>query len=122
MSFTTNRLSAALFILTIALGIPACNKGTTEMTEDTSGGEGDPNASRDVTLRADGSGSGSCSLEQVYFGFDSDELDASSRAAIQRAVDCYRNQGLPARLHLTGATDPRGTEEYNIALGDRRAQ
>ena len=42
--------------------------------------------------------------------------------AIQEAVECYRTQGLPARLHLTGATDPRGTEEYNIALGDRRAQ
>jgi len=25
-------------------------------------------------------------------------------------------------VHLTGLTDPRGTEEYNLALGDRRAQ
>ena len=25
-------------------------------------------------------------------------------------------------MHVTGLTDPRGTEEYNLALGDRRAQ
>ena len=25
-------------------------------------------------------------------------------------------------MHLIGRTDPRGTEEYNLALGDRRAQ
>lgn len=63
-----------------------------------------------------------CVLETVYFAFDSSELDSSARAAIQSAVDCYRNQNPNVRLLLTGACDPRGTEEYNIALGDRRAK
>jgi peptidoglycan-associated lipoprotein len=27
-----------------------------------------------------------------------------------------------AGVHVTGLTDPRGTEEYNLALGERRAQ
>ena len=115
-------LSALLILL--SLGAPACRSQTPEEEETTSGGEddGDRNARRDVTLTPENPGSGSCSLARVYFGYDADELDSSSRAAIQEAVECYRTQGLPARLHLTGATDPRGTEEYNIALGDRRAQ
>lgn len=63
-----------------------------------------------------------CVLETVYFEFDSSELDGSARSAIQSAVDCYRNQNPDVRILLTGACDPRGTEEYNIALGERRAQ
>jgi peptidoglycan-associated lipoprotein len=63
-----------------------------------------------------------CVLETVYFAFDSSELDSSARAAIETAVECYRNQNPNVSLLLTGACDPRGTEEYNIALGERRAQ
>jgi peptidoglycan-associated lipoprotein len=64
-----------------------------------------------------------CALETVYFAFDSAELDSSARAALQEAVECYRGQADPGlSLLLTGACDPRGTEEYNIALGERRAQ
>jgi peptidoglycan-associated lipoprotein len=64
-----------------------------------------------------------CVLETVYFAFDSSELDSSARAAIQAAAECYRGQADPGlSLLLTGACDPRGTEEYNLALGERRAQ
>jgi len=64
-----------------------------------------------------------CSVGTVYFAFDSSELDSSARATLQEAVECYRNQPDPGlSLLLTGACDPRGTEEYNIALGERRAR
>ncbi len=64
-----------------------------------------------------------CVVETVYFAFDSSELDSSSRAALQEAVECLRGQSdAGMSLLLTGAADPRGTEEYNIALGERRAQ
>lgn len=63
-----------------------------------------------------------CAVQTVYFAFDSSELDSSARSAIEAAVECYRNQNPNVRLLLTGACDPRGTEEYNIALGERRAQ
>jgi peptidoglycan-associated lipoprotein len=63
-----------------------------------------------------------CVVETVYFAFDSAELDSSSRTALQEAVECFRGQGSGGSLLLSGAADPRGTEEYNIALGERRAQ
>ena len=65
--------------------------------------------------------SGPCTLEPVYFGFDIDTLDESSRGQLARAADCIKTKGVKA-VHVTGMTDPRGTEEYNLALGDRRAQ
>ena len=63
-----------------------------------------------------------CELETVYFAFDSSELDGTSRTTIQEAVECFRNQNPDVRLLLTGACDPRGTEAYNMALGERRAR
>ena len=64
---------------------------------------------------------GACELQPVYFGFDSSTLDDSARSQLGNVASCIRERGLNA-LHLTGLTDPRGTEEYNMALGDRRAQ
>ena len=53
---------------------------------------------------------------------DVSALDAPARDAIDRAAQCWRQRGIPAALRLTGATDPNGTNEYNLALGERRAQ
>jgi peptidoglycan-associated lipoprotein len=63
-----------------------------------------------------------CELQTIYFAFDSAELDSTALASVQEAVECFRGQGLEGGLMLTGACDPRGTEEYNIALGERRAR
>jgi peptidoglycan-associated lipoprotein len=57
----------------------------------------------------------------IYFAYDEDGLDARARGALEQAADALR--GAPAaRLRIAGHTDERGTEEYNLALGDRRAQ
>ncbi|MCB9596639.1 MAG: OmpA family protein [Sandaracinaceae bacterium] len=122
-----------LVVITLALAFTAgCNDDDDARADDTSGGEsGDAQTGPtptsvqrhvDLTPANGGGGGGHCSLSTIYFTYDAAELDAASRAAIQEAVECFRTQGAPTRLHLTGATDPRGTEEYNVALGERRAQ
>ncbi len=62
-----------------------------------------------------------CSLQSIYFDFDSDTLAPAARDVVQANVRCMRQLGIAA-VHLTGHTDPRGTEEYNLALGERRAR
>ncbi|MEM7449423.1 MAG: OmpA family protein [Myxococcota bacterium] len=62
-----------------------------------------------------------CQLQSVYFSFDSDDLDSTARDALQSNASCIRERDMSA-VHLTGHADPRGTEEYNLALGDRRAR
>jgi peptidoglycan-associated lipoprotein len=63
----------------------------------------------------------SCKLEPVFFGFDQDGLGQGALAILARVADCV--QSVPGRgVVLAGHTDPRGTEEYNIALAERRAR
>jgi peptidoglycan-associated lipoprotein len=61
------------------------------------------------------------SEERVYFAFDSNVVDEPSRAIIE-AHSIYVVENPDVTLALEGHTDERGTREYNLALGERRAQ
>lgn len=62
-----------------------------------------------------------CTFEPVYFAFDNSQLDEGARRSLQTAADCLRREG-DTRYVLIGRADPRGTTEYNFALGERRAR
>jgi peptidoglycan-associated lipoprotein len=66
-------------------------------------------------------GPGECRLEPVYFDFNESVLSTEATAAIDRNAECMK-KGKGRPVTLTGHSDPRGTEEYNLALSDRRAQ
>jgi peptidoglycan-associated lipoprotein len=59
-------------------------------------------------------------LEPVFFELDQDELMAEGQAALQRNADWMR-KFTGTRVSVTGHCDERGTNEYNLALGERRA-
>lgn len=56
----------------------------------------------------------------VYFGYDRSELDAEARAKLDDKAAALRADGA-LRLRVEGHTDDRGSDEYNLALGQRRA-
>ncbi|MDA0706789.1 MAG: peptidoglycan-associated lipoprotein Pal [Proteobacteria bacterium] len=57
----------------------------------------------------------------LYFDFDSSELRAEDTEVVSRhAVQLGQNPGM--RVRLEGHADERGSREYNIGLGERRAQ
>ena len=60
-------------------------------------------------------------LPTIYFGFDEYVLTAEATRALQQAVTCLKRV-TGHRVRIEGHCDPRGTEEYNLALGDRRAR
>jgi peptidoglycan-associated lipoprotein len=64
--------------------------------------------------------SSQCQSMRVSFPFNSSELSAADRSSLERGADCIKADH---SLHVTieGNADERGTEEYNLALGDRRA-
>ncbi len=62
-----------------------------------------------------------CQLAPVYFAFDESTLDDTARSALTSDRACMTERNIAA-VQITGMTDPRGTEEYNMALGDRRAR
>ncbi len=56
----------------------------------------------------------------VYFDYDQSALSAEARATLDAKVPAL--QARPAfRIKITGHTDERGSSEYNLALGLRRA-
>ncbi|OLD45481.1 MAG: peptidoglycan-associated lipoprotein [Chloroflexi bacterium 13_1_40CM_2_68_14] len=59
-------------------------------------------------------------MTSVYFGFDSSELSAQARDTLQAFFDLAQ-QRPDQNLRIEGNCDERGTREYNLALGQRRA-
>ena len=56
----------------------------------------------------------------VYFGFDSSELTSKAQAILDRQA-AFLNVNPTMVVIIEGHADERGTREYNLALGDRRA-
>ena len=56
----------------------------------------------------------------VYFGFDSSELAGEAQATLDRQA-AFLNVNPTMVVIIEGHADERGTREYNLALGDRRA-
>src|SRR5690606_460412 len=55
----------------------------------------------------------------VYFGFDQSTLTPESRSLLLAHAE--RLRGASASVRLEGHADERGSREYNMALGERRA-
>jgi peptidoglycan-associated lipoprotein len=58
--------------------------------------------------------------ERVFFAVDSDELDGSAQETL-RAQAAWLGRFPEVRALVAGNADERGTREYNLALGARRA-
>jgi peptidoglycan-associated lipoprotein len=59
-------------------------------------------------------------LVTVHFGYDKSSLDANSKKDIATNVDWMKKNG-NVKVQIEGHCDSRGTIEYNVALGERRA-
>lgn len=144
-------LCIALSLILAAVMLPACKKKQGPTRADTvMGGSGSGSGSRfggdiipsdmgsgDFGLNpaglesrafGDGIGNGKYNgrdmvegvLPSVFFGFDSSSVSASERSKLQDAAD-HLMQNPGDGLLIEGHADWYGTAEYNLALGDRRA-
>ena len=60
------------------------------------------------------------SLQSIYFDFDVSNIRSNQRSAV-RGNAAWLKQNQRAKIVIAGNCDDRGSEEYNIALGQRRA-
>jgi peptidoglycan-associated lipoprotein len=63
-----------------------------------------------------------CDLPEARFDFDSAKLSPSATTMLDALAACFISG--PAKdknMRLVGHADPRGTDEYNMGLGQRRA-
>ncbi len=59
--------------------------------------------------------------EIVYFDYDESEITAESERTLRAKLDILRSNP-SLRMSLEGHADERGSTEYNLALGNRRAE
>jgi peptidoglycan-associated lipoprotein len=60
-------------------------------------------------------------IHDVFFGYDASTLDADAQQAVEQSATWLRAHP-EFGLLVEGHCDERGTEQYNLALGDRRAE
>jgi len=59
--------------------------------------------------------------DRVFFGYDSSKLDEDAQELLQDQV-AWLKQYPDVSVTVEGHCDERGTREYNLALGEKRAQ
>jgi peptidoglycan-associated lipoprotein len=102
------RLVAAL---AAALSIAACaNKA--EGPQANAGAQATPGSQQDFVVNVG---------DRVFFETDSSALSAQARATLDKQAQWLTNYG-QYTFTIEGHADERGTREYNLALGARRAQ
>jgi len=75
----------------------------------------------EAEARARASAAARAAIEsKVYFNYDQSDLSGEARATLDSKLPVLRsNPGM--RLRISGHADERGSDEYNLALGQRRA-
>ena len=126
------RSSLLILLIAATLTLTACNRGNTVPDETTAT---DANGA-DAGFSTDRSGGGGGSITEspleaeqrrlmqqlvVYFDYDEAEILPEFNALLQ-AHGQFLARNPNAQLRLEGHADERGSREYNIGLGERRAQ
>lgn len=62
-------------------------------------------------------------MPKIFFALDQSDLRPSEQEKLRRAAEwLQREENRTIAFRIEGNCDPRGTAEYNLGLGDRRAQ
>lgn len=123
-----DKVSLALVSALLVVGLGACkSKKTAEDTAapaETSGAESaTPQIdSTPMSFDAAGSDSGKISgLKSINFEYDKAALTAEAKKKIQGNAEWLKGQN-GVKMQIEGHCDSRGSIEYNLSLGERRAQ
>jgi peptidoglycan-associated lipoprotein len=123
MAHTKLRLSLAIVVAMTVLAGCSSNKNADSGANSGANSGLNGSSSSSGSAYGDGSnGSGSDYAESgrvVYFDFDSYNLSAEGQATVDRNLATLKSGS--QHIRLEGHADERGTREYNLALGERRA-
>lgn len=118
-------------VVGLSLGLTACgshqHKTPSEVQNEQIQGRYDTNpygnaSGHSVVGQAEASSSAAANgLRNVfYFGFDEDSLTSQARSDLQAQANYLQGEG--GVIRLEGHADEQGSRQYNMALGERRAQ
>lgn len=109
-----NRIQKSLIVLGLTAALGACSSKKAKDEGDSA-----TDASMQPTDVA-GVGQKIPELSSIYFAYDSFQIASESKAALDGHAAWLKAHS-NRKVQIEGHTDERGTTEYNLALGDRRA-
>jgi peptidoglycan-associated lipoprotein len=101
---------ASLFALMLA--VAACSTSSNQDANNANAGANTPGSVQDFVVNVG---------DRVFFESDQSDLTPQARATLDKQVQWLQQYG-QYQFTIEGHADERGTREYNIALGARRAQ
>jgi peptidoglycan-associated lipoprotein len=121
MRNTTVRATVLLTGL-LALGLAGCQQTTTgqQATDTDTQGTGSEFDQGSGTTSS-GGGAAISSLKTVYFDYDRAEIRSDASSALRANADAIKGNSSWGTITVEGHCDERGSDEYNLALGNRRA-
>jgi len=121
----TNRSKTKVLMIAFAAAsmlFAGCSKHV-EVDSDSNGNASGTHSSSSSTPSTHGINSGDAvkpSANSVHFAFDSSSLDAAARATLE-GYAAWMNANNSSKITIEGNCDQRGSREYNLALGQQRA-
>ena len=116
----------AVFTLCLIVALASCSKKDVVQDEPAFGASGDNSGAAAGNEGAVGTGGAgdagtpSGDLRTAFFAYDSYALRGDAREALKYNANWLKEHG-SATVQVEGHCDERGTTEYNLALGERRA-
>ena len=104
-------IAKSLAVVSALFLLAACEAGVTSGGSSGSGMAANPGSQEDLTQNVG---------DRVFFATDSSSLDAEAQQTLNRQAEWIK-QYPNVSITVEGHADERGTREYNIALGERRA-
>jgi peptidoglycan-associated lipoprotein len=119
------KLSRPLLMATAVLALAACSKKPPAELPPAPGGETTAPSTGATTPTGPVKGSqedfmASVSSDRIFFALNEYDVDAEDQATLQSQA-AWLQQNPSVRVTIEGHADERGTRDYNIALGERRA-
>ncbi len=121
-----NRFALLSIALTLALGLAACGGKKAPAGPAAAGGAGTESgvtegAGTEGGAAGAGLGESAGSLPVVHFDYDQSAIRADAKEPLKKAAEIIGVNG-SSQVTIEGHCDERGSSEYNLALGERRAQ
>jgi peptidoglycan-associated lipoprotein len=100
-------------VFAAALALSACANNPDQNAQANAAGVATPGSQQDFVVNVG---------DRVFFDTDQTDLSPTARATLDKQAQWLSNYSQYSQFTIEGHADERGTREYNIALGARRAQ
>jgi len=117
-----NKICLLLVVVSVISGCAGSKKNSTDggVTSETTG-SGETEKVAPIDFSTTGSDSGAIEgLQTIYFDYDAASLTETEKNKLAGNVE-WLNKNSSVKLLIEGHCDQRGSTEYNLSLGERRA-